>query len=484
MHRLALVAFLGLVAAWAPQARAQDGELDERQELEALYVVKQQVLEQRIQDLKKDVTRPEAELVAAAAKAWVQKVEEDQRGFETSLDAKIDVNLQWSEESARAWMERGIDLRGAFVTKEHLGTWMSRLHPELPEAEIERRIAKVPEFYESTEPGYVATADDKMQTAFDNVSGVAGRPPSPDELEIETGVDATQTKVFLDDKAAKARKAKEEAERIRTNGVFPRLARGGFHLRDQFSAAQAKAKPARFSVTKSSGDDTVYKADFALIWGGFDLYSLDEESRAWAGVQKSWSVEAHVSSDDSESENAVRFRRSWNVHWSAPYFTALSLKHETDKDFDVHKTSGELLATWVPDSQVGRDLCAHLFCGDDKRLQFRWEPWLGVEGGYTWDDGGTDEDDEILRLLGRLRADWSIGYVAHQLGFKSVTLFAENTFRYLPLEDGDDTHNFFRAGLNFKLNEHLSLTFDYKNGEDAPAFEDISTWGAGLGVKF
>jgi hypothetical protein len=87
-------------------------------------------------------------------------------------------------------------------------------------------------------------------------------------------------------------------------------------------------------------------------------------------------------------------------------------------------------------------------------------------------------------LLGRLRADLRLTFLKEPLQMKKVSLFAEETFRYLPFETGDSTYHFLSAGLTFDFDDHVSLGLTYRNGEDAPNFKDIDTFGLAFGLKF
>jgi len=54
----------------------------------------------------------------------------------------------------------------------------------------------------------------------------------------------------------------------------------------------------------------------------------------------------------------------------------------------------------------------------------------------------------------------------------------------LPLEVGEQFHNFLEAGAELKLTENVSLNFIYRVGEDSPNFLKAESIGLSLGLQF
>lgn len=238
---------------------------------------------------------------------------------------------------------------------------------------------------------------------------------------------------------------------------------------------------ASFSFLNTVGEGTVFSADFAL--------RADYGSRGFNPAKGTvLSVEGHLSSADSESQDVWRFRgsltRDGALGRRGSYFSLVSLKHESDRDFKTRKLTAEVL--WTPTlygSAVGQ-VYPTANKAPNAALRYRVRPYLGFEVGKTLSAGGSEEnEDAVLRLLGRAKVNVFLERIARVLRIDSVLLSADNTFYYLPLED-DRTHNLFVAELEFRFNEIVSFGLAYQNGEAAPNFHDIETFGGTIGVRF
>ena len=255
---------------------------------------------------------------------------------------------------------------------------------------------------------------------------------------------------------------------------------------------QEQGEPATFSFLRTldaDGDreDSVFSADFALGWkNGQDLL-IDKETPF--ALEFGASIEGHVSSRDSGAQDAWRFRGSLfldaNDIAGADWFLTVSAKYEADQDFETEKIIAEFLLT--PTSQelamgIGKPLFGD---EDDPDIEFQWRPYFGLDVGGTSTIGPSAETDEtVLRLIGRVRATVHLNALSEAIGAFDTFIFADNTFYYLPVEDDEDSHNFFVAGMEFLLNPNISISLQYKRGEDAPLFKDIETFGVSLGVRF
>ncbi|MCP5059105.1 MAG: porin family protein [bacterium] len=354
-------------------------------------------------------------------------------------------------------------------------TWLAQRVPGISPSEVQGRLGAVAAFHGGRLP------ESRLARAYAALAEEKPGPPTAAELVLETALEGAVVASWLKTELARQAKEKKDAEAKRRgeepDTLIGELRSNGIHMRRSPTEKQ-DGKPATFSLNRSAGQSTVYSTDVAIIWGEFF------EGKK-ANHSPSASLDVHISSDDTASENALRLQGGWLSSWDAPFYTSAMLKYETDRDFDTRKATLELQGTFVPD---GPDVaCIHVYCWNDEELPvaFRWEPWIGTEAGYSFADGDSNEtDDGILRLLGRLRADVRLTFLQKPLRMKKVSLFAEETFRYLPLERGDSTYQFLTAGLTFELDDHVSLGLTYKNGEDAPNFEDIDTFGLALGLKF
>jgi hypothetical protein len=262
--------------------------------------------------------------------------------------------------------------------------------------------------------------------------------------------------------------------------IFKRISDKGFSLQKDVEGPDA-AKGAEFSFLRTIGKNTVYTADFAFIYD----HRFHQTARTSVGFQTS--VEGNLTSDESESEDAVRFRAGAvidrDLGGSGLNFMYLSLggKFEGDQDFDVKKMSFEALFT----PTVGR-----AFIGVSKPIdtaspfQFRWRPFFGLDLGRTIKKGSSSEtENNIVRLRPRVTAKLKLNFLNEVLKLNEVYVWMDNTFYYLPLES-KKKRNYFTSGLEFEVTDNLGLGITYKNGESAPKFKRINTIGATLSIRF
>jgi hypothetical protein len=215
------------------------------------------------------------------------------------------------------------------------------------------------------------------------------------------------------------------------------------------------------------------------------------------------SVEGALASDESEAEDAWRFRVSGIFltdftgckvesspcppgQLSRPTIQSLhykgSLKLEGDKDFDVRKLSGEFLIT--PNS-LALAMGAARPGSPSNPLQFQWRPFFSIDAGHTFRRGDSEErEDTILRLVPRVRARVDLQFLRQWLNMNEVAIFADETFYYLPLENQRKRNNFFTSGIEFKFTPNVGFGLTYKNGRSAPKFEKINTLQGILGIRF
>lgn len=277
-----------------------------------------------------------------------------------------------------------------------------------------------------------------------------------------------------------------------SKNFFIPLQAAGFTLQRALSGPD-KGEAAAFSFLSTLGDNTVFTADFALSW------HPPRESFKVGPFYVSFltSVEGKLTSAESESENAWRFRASLigDTHQIGPIdstYTSVSLKYESDQDFDTQKLMVEMVFTptirklalgkaWPPAPTDPSSGHAKQY----PPFQFIWRPFLGLDVGHTFDKGQSAETEEtILRLQVRGRAQLLLNLVTQALGLHETSIFVDNTFYYLPLEGRNGTHNFLVAGIEFLVTKNVSIGLTYKVGEEAPNFEQIKTFGGTIGIRF
>lgn len=262
--------------------------------------------------------------------------------------------------------------------------------------------------------------------------------------------------------------------------LFQRFSDKGFRLQRAVEGPDA-GKGAEFSVLRTLGKDSVYTADFALIYN----HRPSPTSRTSVAFQTS--VEGKLTSDESEQEDAWRLRAGAVFdRWLQP--DTLSLMHlslggkfESDQDFDVKKLSFETLFTPAfPDLFIGVITPLHTA----SPLQFMWRPFLSVDAGGTIKRGSSGESENtIFRLMPRVTARLKLNFLNKILKLHQVYLWMDNTFYYFPLES-ETERNFFTCGLEFEVTEHIGLGITYKNGESAPRFNRIHTLGGTISISF
>lgn len=269
--------------------------------------------------------------------------------------------------------------------------------------------------------------------------------------------------------------------------IFKALSDKGFSLRKALTGPDA-GELAEVGFLSTIGEKTVFSSKFALSWK--DLVNAGKTNVEWG-----WSVEGALASDESEAEDAWRFRlsgifvrdlmgppgQSTNPIFQSLYYTG-SLKFEGDKDFDVRKLSGEFLIT--PNSRRLAMGTAYPF-SPSKPLQFQWRPFFSLDAGHTFRRGVSEErENTILRLVPRVRARVDLHFLRQMLNMNEVFIYADNTFYYLPLENQRKRNNFLTSGIEFNFTPNLGFGLTYENGRSAPKFEKINTLQGIVGIRF
>ncbi|HXD34363.1 MAG TPA: hypothetical protein VN643_24810 [Pyrinomonadaceae bacterium] len=282
-----------------------------------------------------------------------------------------------------------------------------------------------------------------------------------------------------------------------TAGLFAGLASKGFKLQKALSGPD-KGELAEVSFLNTIGQNTVYSTTFALSWQSKRFAELGNTNVALQA-----SVEGALSSDDSESEDAWRFKVSGVFSTSFvrcqdelvpcpaarqtdPFFSGLytkaSLKYEADRDFKVKKLSGEFYTT---PSSFRLAMGTARPISPSKPIQFQWRPFFRVDVGHTFRRGGSAEkNDTIFRLVPRARAVLNLQFLRRALNMDDVNIFADETFYHLPLEDGKRKFNFLMTGIEFHFTPNLGFGLTYKTGSSAPTFQKINTLQGVFGIRF
>jgi hypothetical protein len=278
----------------------------------------------------------------------------------------------------------------------------------------------------------------------------------------------------------------EDDDKNKDDGVLDRLAKHGFSLQRAVTGDNA-TEGASFSFLRTYGAGTVFASDFALIWTKQDPPIFGTRWRTL--VRPQISLEGRLTSEESEAEDAWRLRGTvqFDTRFPTKRFYGMrnffGVKVEADQKLNTKKVMFEYLVT-----PTATPLGIGVYLGhkkDEDAISFRWRPYFGLDAGHTYKRGEAELPEEtILRLVPRLRVEFRLNFIDWMLKTHRTLLYADNTFYYLPLEDGARTPNYFVSGLEIGFNKNAGLGFKYKNGKSAPKFEMIHTFGGEFTFRF
>ena len=115
-------------------------------------------------------------------------------------------------------------------------------------------------------------------------------------------------------------------------------------------------------------------------------------------------------------------------------------------------------------------------------MQWRWCPFLTIDGGGVIDGDGGGVEDTAYRVDLRTFLEINLPGVARTIGFKQVAVSANHHFFYLSEES--ETYDYLTLTAEFMFNENIGFSLDYNNGRNGPSFVKEETFSGGLTVKF
>ncbi|MCX6563431.1 MAG: hypothetical protein NTU60_07480 [Candidatus Aminicenantes bacterium] len=284
-----------------------------------------------------------------------------------------------------------------------------------------------------------------------------------------------------------------------TKNIFDKFSGAGFKL-TRASSGSDKGEPADFGFLTDIGKQTEFHANF------FISYRPSSTSWGTTEVTPSASIEGKLSSSDSSAKDAWRFRLGsqfdvpigGGIQVQDPtglpisvtvnknhLWLSLDAKYESDRDFRTKKASAEFrISPTLPYLFIG-DQPPHDSKGPEQPIRFQWRPIFETDFGHTFDPGdSTEVNNTILRLITRIQANLFLNFLKKPLGMQDVSIYADNVFFYLPIENQKTTHNYLVTGINFMISKNVGLNFEYKNGEDSPNFVRTHTVGGSLSITF
>lgn len=262
--------------------------------------------------------------------------------------------------------------------------------------------------------------------------------------------------------------------------TFASFENKGFTLQRAVAGDDA-TEGAEFGFLKTINGNTVYTADFAFI---YDSPPKTTERTAFAFRA---SVQGRLASDDSESEDALQFRAGATIDRNLVrdrldgLFLSLAAKYEADRKFRVGKFVSETMLTpTFPALGIGIP-----FGRSSSPLQFRWRPFLYLDVGRTFERGDSAErEDTVLRLTPRVRGTLTLNFLRRAMNLNDTYVYFDDYFYYLPLEEAKKRHNMFSSGFSLQMTKNFGFGLTYKNGESAPKFKRVNTFGGVLTIRF
>lgn len=262
--------------------------------------------------------------------------------------------------------------------------------------------------------------------------------------------------------------------------TFDVFERRGLTLQRAVSGDDA-SEGAQFGFLKTFNKQTVYTADFALIYNN-RLKTTDRTSSAFQA-----SVQGNLTSGESDSEDALQFRvgaiidRNLKRNTINHLYSSFAAKYEADQKFKVGKLISENMVTpTFPALGIGIP-----FGRPSDPVQFRWRPFFYFDIGRSFKKGGsTETQNTVLRLTPRVRAMLTLNFLRRALNLNDTYIFADDYFYFLPLEKTKSRHNMLTSGFVLQVTNDFGFGLTYKSGEAAPNFTHVHTFGGVLTIRF
>jgi hypothetical protein len=283
-------------------------------------------------------------------------------------------------------------------------------------------------------------------------------------------------------KTIKANEGKKDEK-----GILDTLSNAGFSL-SRSPDEEKKGALFGFNQNRLGGTKTDLSAEFYLKWQKRPYLSEWMWGQTAAFDTLAISVQGKLSSTDSKTSDAWRFRLENNFFTSNRsehrfldgVVANLSLKNESDRDFNTNRLSGEL---WLTVNSAKAYIGKYSGDADKSLLQFRWRPYVGLDAGGTVSDTPVAVDQQSnLWLMARGRADLRFAFLVRTLNFSDFVAYVDDRIVYLT-ESGVG-HNYLDTGIDLEFSDNIGFTLQYTIGADSPQFVREQMLKGGLTIKF
>lgn len=330
-----------------------------------------------------------------------------------------------------------------------------------------------------------------------------------DEPELEGGEDTATALV-------------EDSDDDLIEVSFNSLRASGFRLQQGQGSSAPDINPATFSFEKdiAARSSAAFGSQFFLGWSPnrqlvTNGFTGEEEHQGTIYLNENSvifyeaSVQGNLSTQTPDSADAWRFRIGGEIDHSnggiasaarvlednpnesqavvdalaskqfyLGSFTSFAAKYETDLNFETARAGLEAL--WTPTTRLpGNGQGVKL----GKLGTLNWRTYAGFDVGGSVGDGRSSAfvEDNVW-LIGRGTAKLRLDCLDGLTVFESISLFADDTVRYLV--DNEIAFNYLTSGINFQFNDYIGFQVDYRVGEDSPNFENVEVVTGSLSVKF
>lgn len=288
---------------------------------------------------------------------------------------------------------------------------------------------------------------------------------------------------------------------ITTIDPFRPLTKRNFSLQRTVDSTDP-TEGAQFSFIKNFGGKTVFTTDFAFFWDSPSKRFAKKRGFFWFRP----AMEASLTSDKSTSEDALKFSGSAIIDYNfVDLVTDAHNRLKSGSNVSVPRKLIDSLYLELGGGLEGdqkldtKKLTSRVFVSPSSRLlaigtatgqiesaaQFMWRPSFEFDAGHTYNKGTSAETGTtVLRLVPKVRMTLYTRGLSRLLRVANTDFYVDNTFYYLPKDNLKRRHNFFTSGFELLFIKNFGFGLTYKNGESAPKFNRVNSFGGVITVRF